>query len=289
MTPPPPLEARLFDPARRAARLARSRPLFEGADFLHRRAALGLVESLEAILRDFPSVVDLSPHPGAFAEALAGSDAAARVGAPRAARPPMGPEDLDLAPGSADLIVSVLGLHWVEDLPGLMAQARRALRPDGLFLAAMFGGSTLTELRQALTAAELEITGGAAARVSPFADGFDGAALLQRAGLALPVCDVDRVTVRYGDPIALMRDLRAMGETAVGAGPVRPLRRDVLMRAAQIYAERFAGPDGRLPATFEIVSLSGWAPHESQQKPLPRGSAKMRLADALGTIEQGRD
>jgi len=284
MTPP-----RLFDPARRAARLERSRPLFAGADFLHRRAALGLVESLEAILRDFPVVVDLSPHPRAFAEALAASDPAGRVGAPRAVAAPMEPGDLDLEPASVDLIVSVLGLHWVEDLPGLMTQARRALKPDGLFLAALFGGSTLTELRQALTAAELEVTGGAAARVSPFADGFDGAALLQRAGLALPVCDVDRVTVRYADPIAVMKDLRAMGETAVPSGPVRPLRRDVLVRAAEIYAERFADPDGRLTATFEIVTLSGWAPHEGQQKPLPRGSAKVRLADALGVVEHKGD
>lgn len=289
MTPPPRIQARLFDPDRRAARLERSRPLFAGADFLHRRAAQGLVESLEAILRDFPAVVDLSPHPGAFAEALAASDAAGRVGAPRAVAPPMGPEDLDLVPASVDLIVSVLGLHWVEDLPGLMARARRALKPDGLFLAVLFGGSTLTELRQALTAAELEVTGGAAARVSPFADGFDGAALLQRAGLALPVCDVDRVTVRYGDPVALMRDLRAMGETAVPTGPLRPLRRDVLMRAAQTYAERFADADGRLIATFELVTLSGWAPHEGQQKPLPRGSAKVRLADALGVVEHKED
>lgn len=289
MTPPPPIRARLFDPARRAARLERSRPLFAGADFLHRRAALGLVESLEAILRDFPSVVDLSPHPRAFGEALAASDAAGRVGAPRAVAAPMGPEDLELEPGSVDLVVSVLGLHWVEDLPGLMSRARRALKPDGLFLSAMFGGSTLTELRQALTAAELEITGGAAARVSPFADGFDGAALLQRAGLALPVCDVDRVTVRYGDPVSLMKDLRAMGETAVPTGPVRPLRRDVLMRAAEIYADRFADAEGRLTATFEIVTLSGWAPHEGQQKPLPRGSAKVRLADALGVVEHKGD
>lgn len=284
MTPP-----RLFDPVRRSARLERSRPLFAGADFLHLRAAQGLVESLEAILRDFPAVVDLSPHPRAFAEALDASDAVTRVGAPRAVAAPMEPGDLDLEPASVDLIVSVLGLHWAEDLPGLMTQARRALKPDGLFLAALFGGSTLTELRQALTTAELEVTGGAAARVSPFADGFDGAALLQRAGLALPVCDVDRVTVRYGDPVSLMKDLRAMGETAVPSGPVRPLRRDVLMRAAEIYAERFADADGRLAATFEIVTLSGWAPHEGQQKPLPRGSAKVRLADALGVVEHKGD
>ena len=279
----------LFDPARRAARLARSRPRFAGADFLHRRVAEGMAESLEAILREFRDVVVLSPHPGAFAEAVAGSDAAARVGPARTLPAPSGPQDLGLEPASTDLIVSVLGLHWVEDMPGLLARARRALRPDGLFLAGLFGGATLTELRQALTEAELELTGGAQARVAPFADGLDGAALLQRVGMTLPVCDVDRVVVRYADPFALMRDLRAMGETNALSGEVRPLRRDVLMRAAQIYAERFADPDGRLRATFEIVTLSGWAPHESQQKPLPRGSAQVRLADVLGVKEHGRD
>ena len=162
---------------------------------------------------------------------------------------------------------------------------RRALRPDGLFLATLFGGATLSELRQALTQAELEETGGAAARVSPFADGFDGAGLLQRAGFALPVVEVDRVTVRYDDILALMRDLRAMGEANGLAGAARPLSRRVLARAQAIYAERW-GEDGRIPATFAIISLAGWAPHESQQKPLARGSATTRLADVLGTVEQ---
>lgn len=248
-----------------------------------------MAESLEAILREFPRVVDLSPHPGVFAEAVAGSDAATRVGPAESLPSPFGPQDLDLEPASTDLIVSILGLHWVEDMPGLLARARRSLRPDGLFLGALFGGATLTELRQALTEAELEVTGGAQARVAPFADGLDGAALLQRAGMTLPVCDVDRIVVRYGDALALMRDLRAMGETNALAGPARPLRRDVLMRAAQIYAERFADPDGRVRATFEIVTLAGWAPHESQQKPLPRGSAQVRLADVLGAREHGGD
>lgn len=139
--------------------------------------------------------------------------------------------------------------------------------------------------RAALTQAELEVRGGAQARVSPFADGFDGAALLQRAGFALPVADVDRLTVRYSDLYALIRDLRAMGETNALAGPIRPISRGMLARAAEVYAERFAEPDGRIPATFEIIHLAGWAPHESQQKPLPRGSAKVRLADALGVRE----
>ena len=242
-------------------------------------------------MRDWPEAADLSAHPGAFAAALAGSVASGRVGpvkivGDRIARAGPGATPLDLADGTQDLIVSLMSLHWANDLPGALSQIRRALKPDGLFLGTLLGAGTLKEVRAVLTEAELEARGGAQARVSPFADGFDGAALLQRAGFALPVADVDRVTVRYRDLFALIRDLRAMGETNVLAGPIRPLTRGILGRAAQIYAERFAEADGRIPATFEIVHLAGWAPHESQQKPLPRGSAKMRLADALGVREQ---
>jgi SAM-dependent methyltransferase len=178
-----------------------------------------------------------------------------------------------------------MSLHWANDLPGALAQIRRALRPDGLFLGTLLGAGTLKELRAVLTQAELEVRGGAQARVSPFADGYDGAALLQRAGFALPVSDVDRLTVRYPDLYALIRDLRAMGETNALAGAIRPMTRGMLARAAELYAERFGEADGRIPATFEIIHLAGWAPHESQQKPLPRGSAKVRLADALGVRE----
>ena len=247
--------------------------------------------SLEALLRDWPVVLDLSAHPGAFARALKGSAAAQRVGpvvaaADLAARAGPGNAPLDAADQSQDLIVSLMSLHWANDLPGALTQIRRALKPDGLFLGTLLGAGTLKELRAVLTEAELEARGGAQARVSPFADGFDGAALLQRAGFALPVADVDRVTVRYPDLLALLRDLRAMGETNVLAGVVRPLTRGIIGRAAQLYAERYGEPDGRIPATFEIVHLAGWAPHESQQKPLARGSAKMRLADALGVREQ---
>jgi SAM-dependent methyltransferase len=277
----------IFDAARRAARLNRAARRFPDADFLHLRAADNAVNSLEVILREFQTPVDLSPHPGVFARALADSPARERVAQVRAvgstaerAAPGAGP--LGLEDGSADLIVNLLGLHWANDLPGALSQIRRALKPDGLFVASLFGAATLKELRGVLTEAELEINGGAQARVSPFADGFDGAALLQRAGFALPVTDVDRVTVRYGDPFALMRDLRAMGETNVLAGPIRPLSRAVLARAAERHAEA----DGRIPATFEMVHLAGWAPHESQQKPAKRGSAKTRLADALGVREQ---
>lgn len=278
----------IFDAARRRARLDRAR--LAGADFLHRRAAENAVGSLEVILRDFPVVVDLSALPGVFAETVADSTAAGRVGpvttAGDSAAPGAAP--LGLPNEEADLIVSLMSLHWANDLPGALSQIRRALKSDGLFVGTLLGAGTLKELRAVLTEAELELSGGAQARVSPFADGFDGAGLLQRAGFALPVADVDRVTVRYPDLFALIRDLRAMGETNVLAGPVKPLNRAVIARAAALYAERFGEADGRIPATFEIVHLAGWAPSETQQKPLPRGSAKMRLADALGVKEHGR-
>ena len=280
----------IFDAARRRARLSRSAPRFDQADFLHARAAENAVNSLEVILRDFPVAVDLSAHPGPFERALAGTVAADRVGPVQAAgdgaAPGAGP--LGLADGACDLIVSLMSLHWANDLPGALSQIRRALKPDGLFIGTLLGAGTLKELRAVLTQAELEVTGGAQARVSPFADGFDGAALLQRAGFALPVTDVDRVTVRYFSLFALIQDLRAMGETNVLAGPVRPLTRGVLARAVELYGQMYAQDDGRLPATFEIIHLAGWAPSETQQKPLPRGSAKMRLADALGVQEIGR-
>ena len=252
------------------------------------------MHSLEALVREWPEAVDLSAQAGVFGRVLGDSPAAARVGPVKvvgalAERAGPGEAPLALAAQSQDLIVSLMSLHWANDLPGALAQIRRALKPDGLFIGSLLGAGALKELRAVLTEAELEIRGGMQARVSPFADGFDGAALLQRAGFALPVADVDRLTVRYPDLFALVRDLRAMGETNVLAGPVRPLNRSVVARAAQLYAERYGDPDGRIPATFEIIHLAGWAPHESQQKPLPRGSAKMRLADALGTRERTGD
>ena len=282
----------IFDSARRVARLRRSATRFREADFLHVRAALGATDSLEAILRDFPVAVDLSARPEAFADLLAESPAAAKVGPitvlnTNAADP--GAHPLGIEDASADLIVSLMTLHWANDLPGALTQIRRALKPDGLFLGTLLGAATLKELRAVLTEAELAERGGAQARVSPFADGYDGAALLQRAGFALPVSDVDRVTVRYPDLFALIRDLRAMGETNQLAGVIRPLTRGILMRAAALYVEKFGDADGRIPATFEIVNLAGWAPHESQQKPLPRGSAKVRMADVFGVTEHGDD
>lgn len=291
---------RIFDRDLLRRRLDRAAPGYAGADFLKRRAAGDIVMRLEAIMRDFPRAVDLGARNGAFAQALADSDAAPRVGllveADLSGRMLSGrsgmrvqadEERLPFAAASLDLIVSSLSLHWANDVIGALVQARLALKPDGLFIGALFGGATLTELRQALTAAELELTGGAGPRVSPFADPSDAAGLLQRAGFALPVADVDRVTVRYDHPLKLMADLRRMGETSVLAERhPRPLTRRVLARAFEIYARDFADPDGRLPATFEILTLTGWSPSETQQKPLRPGSAKMRLAEALGAVEQ---
>jgi SAM-dependent methyltransferase len=294
----PPL---IFDRALHRQRIKRGAGAPDAADFLLARAAEDAVERLSTILRDFPLAVDLNAKASAFAAALAADPIAlARVGllieaAPceatmasqtRALRLVADDERLPFRAESVNLIVSLLSLHWTNDLVGALIQIRRALKPDGLFLGALLGGATLSELRQSLLAAEVEVTGGAGPRVSPFADGLDGAGLLQRAGFALPVADVDRVTVLYPNPFKLMADLRAMGETNVLIDrPRRPLSRAVLARMGEIYAERFGRPDGRIPATFEIVSLTGWAPHASQPQPLKPGSAKMRLADALGVTE----
>lgn len=288
----------IFDRELHRARLTRAARRFE--PFLKARAAQDLVQRLEAINRRFPRAVDLGARTGVFARVLAESEAASKVGWPvqadlseamlaQAAGPRFVADEarLPLADESLDLVVSVLSLHWVDDLVGALVQIRRALRPDGLFLGALFGGATLTELRQCLTEAEADLAGGAGPRVSPFLDAYDGAALLQRAGLAMPVADVDTLTVRYDHPLKLMADLRAMGETNVLLErPHRSLTRRVLARACELYAERFAGPDGRIMATFEIVTLTGWAPHPDQPQPLRPGSAKMRLADALHTSER---
>lgn len=193
---------------------------------------------------------------------------------------------LALQPGAHDLVIHALSLHWANDPVGQLVQARRALRPDGLFLGLMFGGQTLHELRAALAQAEAEVTGGLSPRVLPMGEIRDLGALVQRAGLALPVADGFTRRVTYRDALHLMRDLRAMGEgNALAARLRHPTRRDVIARAAAIYAESFGLPDGRVPATFEIIALTGWAPDDSQPKPLRPGSAAHRLADALGSAE----
>jgi len=288
----------LFDRALHRRRLDRAAAGFSAAGFLKERAAIDAVERLEAIVRQFPLAVDLGARDGAFARALAASDARARIAAlietdlsaamlagRDGLRVQVDEERLPFKAESLDLVVSTLALHWANDLPGVLIQIRRALKPDGLFLGAILGGETCTELRQSLTAAEAELSSGAGLRIAPFADAYDVAGLLQRAGLALPVADVDRVRVRYAHPLKLISDLRAMGETNALADRAPPLSRAVLSRACEIYQERFSDPDGKVFATFDILTMTGWAPHESQQKPLKPGSAKARLADALGTTE----
>lgn len=268
---------RLIDRAALCARQARA-ARGEPATFLLDRAAEDMDERLHAVLREFKDVADVWT-PGDAVRAVASRRFASvrRIGMFEGSG-----EALSLQPQSLDLALSVLALHFANDLPGLMAQIRRALRPDGLFLAALLGGDTLIELRQSFAAAEVELEGGLSPRVLPFADLRDLGALLQRAGFALPVADVDRVVVRYRDAFALMQDLRRMGATNVLAERRRTmLRRTTLLRMAQIYGERFCDSDGRIRATFDIVWLSGWAPHESQQQPLKPGSAKARLEDAV--------
>jgi SAM-dependent methyltransferase len=263
------------------------------ADFLLRRAIDDFAERLGTVLRRFPLALDVSTPTAALADWLKTSgrvDDVIRL-APTGGTggPPTiagDAEALPFAPERFDLAVSLLALHSVNDLPGALIQIRRALKPDGLFLGCLLGGATLQELREAFTEAEAELEGGVSPRVAPFADVRDLGGLLQRAGFALPVADIEPVIVRYADPFGLFRDLRAMGLTNALAHRRRtPLRRATLWRAADIYAERFADADGRIRATFEIVWLSGWAPHESQQKPLQPGSAQTRLADALGVAE----
>jgi SAM-dependent methyltransferase len=284
---------RLFDhgllDARRRRALSRRA---EGADFLLRAVADDLIDRLAAVKRRFVLGVDVgSPLPLVAERLQAGGqvDRVVRIDRlPEAAPDVVGDQEaLPLAPASIDLAVSALALHWSDDFPGALAQISTALKPDGLFLAALLGGETLTELRQSLAAAEAEVTGGASPRVSPFTELRAAGALLQRAGFALPVIDQDRRTVRYDSALHLMRDLRAMGATNVLIDrDRRPLRRRVLIRAVAIYAERFSDRDGRIRATFDVISLSGWAPHAGQQQPLKPGSAKARLADALGAVEK---
>jgi NADH dehydrogenase [ubiquinone] 1 alpha subcomplex assembly factor 5 len=272
---------------------------FQGADFLFREAAERLTDRLHDVTRRFPVAVDLGCHGGQVARVLgttskidhliqcdaspmmaqcARANGVSTLSADEEALP-FGEQTLDLA-------ISNLSLHWTNDLPGALVQIRRALKPDGLLLATVFGGETLKELRAALLEAESEITGGASPRVSPFVDVRDAGQLMNRAGFALPVIDADTITVTYTEPLKLMADLRAMGQTnAVRERSKSFLRRDVLARALNIYRERFTDTRGRVVATFQIVTLTGWAPHASQQQALRPGSAKARLADALSTTE----
>jgi SAM-dependent methyltransferase len=277
MAPNPNVAPVLFDCALLRARQSRASG-FGPATFLLDRVAEDMAERLHAVLREFKDAADLGTPGDQVRNALQERvDQLARVDLPD-----LESEPLPFEAESLDLIVSALAFHFVNDLPGVLAQIRRALRPDGLLLAAMIGGETLTELRQSFAAAEAECEGGVSPRVAPFADLRDVGALLQRAGFALPVTDVDRIVVRYTNAFALMQDLRGMGATNILLKRRRtPTRRATMLRMAQIYGERFADPDGRIRATFDVIWLSGWAPHESQQQPLRPGSAKASLAEAV--------
>lgn len=287
----------IFDRALMARRRDRAAARAASHDFLLQRVAEDLVQRLSFVRRRFAVAVNLGAYHGIVGRHLRASGAAdtvidvelsARLLA--ACEGPRVRADEELLPfraASLDLVVSGLALHLVNDVPGTLAQIRRALKPDGLLLAAMLGGRTLHELREAFLLAEAEHEAGTSPRVAPFADVRDLGALLQRAQLALPVADSDTVVVHYSDPLALMRELRAMGASnALRERRKRPTRRQTLLRAAQIYATRHARADGRIPATFEIVTVTGWAPHESQPKPLQPGSGRQRLAEALRTVEQ---
>lgn len=288
-------QSHIFD--RQLLGVRRRRAAGLGAEtFLLDQIARELAERLSTVLRRFDIAVDLGTPTDSLRRALAAAPIGTLISAlPEFPKLPAGSaltivadeETLPFRDASLDLVVSALALQFVNDLPGALVQIRRALKGDGLFLAALVGGESLVELREAFAAAEIEVEGGVSPRVAPFVDVRDAGGLLQRAGFALPVTDVDRLTVRYASPFALMAELRRMGATNVLRERRRsPLRRATLTRMAEIYGERFSDDDGRVRATFEIVWLSGWAPHESQQTPLRPGSAKMRLADALGTRER---
>ena len=263
----------LFDFSHRSERLARAATL-PPADYLLREIAGQLQERLLEVNKVFTDRIVVTDRPVIWEESLN-------------ARLVSADETLKLAPESVDLIIHAMNLHWSNDPVGQLVQTRRALRPDGLMIAIMFAGQTLHELRAAFAEAEIETTGGISPRVAPMGEIRDLGGLIQRAGLALPVADTVKLTVTYATPITLMHDLRAMAETNMMTDRRRTsLRRDTLNRMVEIYHSRFGLPDGRIPATFEIVFLTGWAPSANQQKPLRPGSAQSRLADALNSAEQ---
>jgi NADH dehydrogenase [ubiquinone] 1 alpha subcomplex assembly factor 5 len=286
----------IFDRAVLRRRRDRAARHWDQASFLKRELAERLVERLDDVKRSFGQALDLGSHGDEVASALGDRQSVGRLvrsdfGQAFASRA-RGPvvvadeESLPFASQSFDLVLSAMTLHWVNDLPGTLIQIARILRPDGLFLGAMLGGGTLWQLRQAMAAAESEIEGGLSPRVSPFADLRDAAGLLQRAGFALPVADGETIEVDYESALALMRELGAMGEGNLISDRRKNMsRRATLLRAAEIYGERFATPSGRVMASFEVIFLHGWAPHASQPKPLRPGSAQHRLAEALGTAE----
>ena len=287
----------IFDRSLLARRRARVAGTADGHDFLLQRVTEDFKDRLSVVSRQFPLALNLGAHHGLLSAQLRQlpsvgeiieCDSVAMPGtASDVTRVIADEEALPFGDARFDLVVSGLALQFVNDLPGTLVQIRRALKPDGLMLAALLGGETLKELREAGFIAEDEISGGASPRVAPFADVRDLGGLLQRAGFALPVADSDVVRVTYASPLALMREIKAMGASNVLHARRRvPVTKRLFTRACEVYAERCALPDGRIPATFEIITLTAWVPHDSQQKPLKPGSAKMRLADALGVVEQ---
>lgn len=296
----------IFDRALMRQRRERVAAGFDAHDFLFREIAERLAERAGDVRRDFPLALDAGCRTGLFTRAaqtiipgkiggFVASEFApgmARTARERTGAPSVIADDeaLPFAPASFDLVASCAVLQGLNDVPGALLQLRRTLKPDGLFLGALLGGETLHELRHALLAAEAEIEGGASPRVAPFAELADAAGLLQRAGFSLPVADLDPIDVSYENAFALMHELRGMGETNARLDRRRiPTRRATLLRAAEIYSERFADADGRIHATFDVFFLTGWAPADSQPKPLRPGSAQARLADALDTTERPLD
>ncbi|KCZ50555.1 hypothetical protein HY29_07265 [Hyphomonas beringensis] len=292
---PPAAPPRLFDRARVARNRDRAAANYPDYAFLKARVSRDIAERLEDTSHEFPHALELGAHDGQLSRMLMETGKIAQIEAadvsPKmvermkanglTARQ-MDEEMLEVEPASLDLIVSALSLHWVNDLPGTLIQIRKALKPDGLFLGALFGAGTLAELRACLMEAETELKGGIAPRISPLPGLQDLAALMQRAGFTLPVVDRETVTVRYASPLKLLEDLKGMGERAAFMpGTGRPLPRSVLMRTLELYLETYRDLDGKVRASFEIVHLSGWAPADSQPKPLRPGSAKASLADAV--------
>ena len=291
-----PLAQTIFDRSLVKVRRNRAAPQSDSENFLTALVADEIADRLAAINRTFETCALHNDDGGALRRALAsagksawsvtGDIAKARLSATHGPCVVFDEEALPFAPGALALYVSALSLNYANDLPGALIQIRRMLRPDGLFLAAMLGGDTFTELRNAVLTAEAELMGGVSPRVAPFADIRDLGALLQRAGFTLPVVDADRLTVRYDTAFHLMRELKALSLTSALAARSRtPVTRGLLQRIAEIYHDTYAETDGRIPATFHVIYLTGWAPHESQQRPLRPGSAQQRLADALGTKE----
>lgn len=286
---------RIFERSLLRKRRDRAATHFASHDFLVREVAERLADRLSDVTRSFPVALDLGCHTGELADTLGSRggiqtlvqcDLSPRMAARAAANghPTLAADDewLPFADASFDLVISCLSLHWVNDLPGTLVQIRRVLKPDGLFLCAMLGGETLKELRQALAEAEIAEEGGLSPRVSPFADVRDLGGLLQRAGFALPVVDSDNVDVAYADPMRLLADLRGMGETNAVAERRKGLtRRATLLHALHRYQELFADSHGRVPATFQVLTMTAWTPHPTQQQPLAPGSGQASLAQAL--------